>query len=204
MADEVIVETNWILDVALHEDESSETLFTYVVAGHLPLLLPSFCIAESVKSLETKQSGWAAVARKLAEIRGDITRSKTLSPVAIESLERAEFALVQISDVAGSEFWEVLGKIVRVADQVVLSHEGIQLTAQFADMFKLSPADSAVLAAVTEARRQGRCSRFMSKDTAFSNPGPRGWLNREGIEYFSSAAPIVEPIIQRLKRGGTL
>lgn len=204
MADEVIVETNWILDVAFHQDESSETLLKYAVDGHIPLLLPSFCIAESVKAVETKQSGWGSVATKLKGIRSDIARSRTLLPGAVDSLERAEFALVQMSDAAEKEFWEVLEKIIRVADQVVPSPEAIELTAQFADMLSLDPADAAVLAAVTEARRTSRCSKFMSRDSVFGDQGPLGWLKVEGIEYFPSAAPIVGPITQRLKREGKL
>jgi predicted nucleic acid-binding protein len=184
VADEVIVETNWILDVAFHQDDSSETLLDYALNGHVPILLPSFCIAEAVKAVETKQSGLDSVARNIANVRNDIVRSKTLAPIAAESLERAEFAVAQISDVAEAEFWQVLEKIVGVAQQVVPTVEAIHLTAQFGDMFNLSPADSAVLAAVTEARRAGRCTKFMTRDGAFRAAGPLGWLTGEGIEYF--------------------
>ena len=200
MADEVIVETNWILDVTLHEDAASETLFEYAVAEHLPLLLQSFCIAEAIKAVETKRSGWRSLGDRLGETRADIVRSRTLSPLAAEPLERAQAALVQTSDMAVKEFWEILEKIVRMVRPIAVSPQNIQLTAQLQDMFNLQLADSAVLATVTEARRTGLCSKFMSRDAAFGSPGPLSWLEREGIEYLRSAEPIVGPIRQRLLR----
>jgi len=112
VADEIIVETNWVLDVALHQDEASGTLFEYARAGYAQLFLPSFCVAEAIKAVETKQS--------------------------------------------------------------------LRLTAQFRDLFNVSPADSTVLATVAEVRRAGLCSRFMSRDAVFEGPGPGGWPEREG------------------------
>ena len=71
MTDEVIVETNWILDVTFHEDAASEALFEYAVAEHLLLLLPSFCVAEAIKAVETKRSGWRSLGDRLGETRAD-------------------------------------------------------------------------------------------------------------------------------------
>ena len=88
----------------------------------------------------------------MARTRSDIARSRTLSPLAAEPLERAQAALVQTSDVAEKEFWEILEKVVRIARPIPMSPQNVQLTAQLRDMFNLQLADSAVLATVTEAR----------------------------------------------------
>jgi len=46
--DVVAVETNWILDVTLHQDNDSEELLLQAQHGVVQILLPSICIAESV------------------------------------------------------------------------------------------------------------------------------------------------------------
>ena len=199
MADEIIVETNWVLDVALHQDEASGTLFEYARAGYAQLFLPSFCVAEAIKAVETKQSFWHSLATRLAETRAVVIRSTTLTPLT-EPLEQAEFALAQIGDSAEREFWGTLEQITAVTRLVEPTSETVRLTAQFRDLFNVSPADSTVLATVAEVRRAGLCSRFMSRDAVFEGPGPGGWLEREGIEYYRSAAPVVGPIRQRLER----
>ena len=116
------------------------------------------------------------------------------------ALERAQAALVQMSDMAEKEFWEILEEVLRVTRPVPVNPQAVRLTAQLRDMFNLRLADSAVLATVTEARRAGLCSKFMSRDAAFASPGPVSWFEREGIEYLRSADSIVGPIRQRLQR----
>ena len=44
--DGVAVEANWLLDVALRQDEGSEELLAPAKQGIVQLLLPSICIAE--------------------------------------------------------------------------------------------------------------------------------------------------------------
>jgi hypothetical protein len=199
MADEILVETNWILDACFHQDDASEALLDYAGAGHVAILLPSFCLAEAIKAVETKTAVWDSLAIRLRDTRADVSRSRTLAPFA-ENLQQAEFALAGMADAAEREFWDVLGRIVTVARLVEPTKEGVALTARVRDLFKLSPADSAVLATVSEARRTGVCSSFMSRDGIFGTPGPRGLMEREGIVYHSNAAPIVGPIRQRLER----
>jgi hypothetical protein len=52
----IVVETNWIVDVALRQDEPSAELFACARDKRVHLYLPVFCIAEATKNVETKQA----------------------------------------------------------------------------------------------------------------------------------------------------
>ena len=63
--DVVAVETNWVLDVTLHQDEGSEELLTQAEHGVVQLFLPSICIAESIKRFESMRQSWVDLERGL-------------------------------------------------------------------------------------------------------------------------------------------
>ncbi len=58
MPEGLIVETNWLLDVALQRDPGSLAIWTLSEEQNLELFLPSLCIAEAVKAFESQRRIW--------------------------------------------------------------------------------------------------------------------------------------------------
>ncbi len=154
MIPEVAVETNWILDVALEQDPASQELFAYAVRRDIQLFLPSFSIAEAIKSLEAKQRVWRDLSGQLQKARGEFGRS-TLTNPSREHLDQAITALAYVHDLVETRFWAILGEISRVTRITEATPQILELTAQIRDFLKLSPADSAVLATVVSLKKAG-------------------------------------------------
>ncbi len=199
-AGEVAVETNWILDVALHQDQASEELLTYTEQRHVRLFLPSFCIAEAIKAFESRRQDWEDLERRIRAGRREILRSSSLQ-FPDGALGAAADVLAQVADVAEQEFWRMLERIAAVTDLLEPTPELVALTADLRQFLDLEPADAAILAHVVIARRADVCRSFMSRDEHFRNDVTRAWMTREGIEFFDSPYPVIGPIRARLGRG---
>lgn len=197
MIREVVVETNWLWDVVLQQDGASQELFDH--AGHraLTLFLPSFALAEAIKTLEAKQHGWRALAQDLARAQRELERSDlTRDPGA--QLQGALDALGRLDALIEARFWSVLTEVAGIGQIVEPTHEVVRLTTEIRDSLRLSPADSAVLATVVSLHRAGRGHVFLSRDRqAFGSQAVLDYMTREGVTYHDSANPIVGPLRRR-------
>jgi predicted nucleic acid-binding protein len=164
-----IVETNWILDVALERDVDSLRLWQLFKEGAVELFLPAFCVTEAVKALESMQGHWHQMAKKLRGHAGDIQRSASLN-AHVDRLEKAAQALDELEDRAEELLWNTLQDIAKSTRSVSLTAEAIGLVADIRAHLDHSPADSAVLAtAVVTNRAEGEKIAFMSRDNAFKS-----------------------------------
>src|SRR4030095_3982578 len=105
--DIVAVDTKWVLDVALHQDEGSEELLTQAQQGVVQLLLPSICIAEAIKRFESIRQSWIDLERSIRNTVREIMRSSQLR-FAEARLVPAIETLTEVSAIAEREFWRVL------------------------------------------------------------------------------------------------
>jgi predicted nucleic acid-binding protein len=193
-----IVETNWILDVALERNADSIRLLHLAQVGTLELLLPAFCLTETVKALENMQSHWREAENALLSHTADIERSKTLGTYAV-ALGAAQKALAELKDQAEARVWSTLPLIVEATRSLPLTREIIELTADIRDQLKHTPADSAVLATVIVTNRQEK-TPFMSRDErAFGGRRRKGkrqatekYLEQEGVVFFDSATELLQ------------
>lgn len=191
--DIVAVETTWVLDVALHQDEGSEELLAQAERGIVQLFLPSICVAESIKRFESIRQSWIELERSIKKVSREIMRSVHLR-FAEARLEPATDALIEASGVAEREFWQRLEHVTRTTTLIEPQPETLTLTADIRTFLDLEPADASVLATVVTARRNGTCRKFISRDTDFQTDGVRAYMNHEGLEYLDSAYPIVGPL----------
>lgn len=191
---EVIVETNWVVDVALQQEEASVELFDQAQAGHVRLFVPTFCIAEATKNVELKQAELRRIlADQLPRLRHELSRS----PVTRDSgvpIDQLIVALAAAHDSMTAAFWPRLREIVGLVTLLHPRPETIDLTATVYDSLKLSPADASVLASVILASREHTCRAFMSRDADFSQTAVKEHLAAEGIQFYGSALPIVGPL----------
>lgn len=193
--DVVAVETNWVLDVALHQDQGSEELLLQAQHGIVQLLLPSICIAESIKRFESIRQSWTDLERNTRKITREMMRSPQLHFVE-ERLASAADALTEASDVAEREFWRVLEVVTQVTRLIEPQPSTVALTAEIRTFLKLEPADASVLATVLTARRAEMCRKFISRDTDFQPDDVLAYMRNETLDYFDSVYPIVGPLRQ--------
>ena len=196
--DAVAVETNWVLDVTLHQDQGSEELLRQAELGLVRVFLPSFCVAESIKRFEAIRQEWNDLQQALKKAAREILRSPHLA-FADERLRGSVEILAEASDVAEGEFWGALERVVRTARLLTPGPETVALTAELRDFLGLEPADAAVLAEIVLARRSDTCRRFMSRDVDFQAAPIARFMADEGIEYLDSPFPIVGPLRSRVK-----
>jgi predicted nucleic acid-binding protein len=195
--DVVAVETNWLIDVALHQDEGSEELLAQAEHGIVQLLLPSICIAESIKRFESIQQDWVRLEQDIRKTLREIMRSQHL-PFAEGRLTPATEALTEVSGAAETEFWRVLERVTRVTRLIEPQAETVALTADIRTFLNLQPADAFVLATIVTARRADICRKFMSRDSDFLADEVSAYLRAQGVEFFESAYPIVGPLRQHM------
>lgn len=189
----VVVETNWVLDVTLHQNEASEDLLRFARAGHVELLLPSFCIAEAVKNFESKQNRWKTLEDAISREKEEALRGELLQFVD-GPLTVAANTLAELADQAETEFWDRLAEITGVAKVVEPTPAVIHRTMEIRQLLGLDPADAAVLATVVEMRLQGIADVFVSRDTDFGDEPVRAYIADQNITYHGSALPITGPL----------
>jgi hypothetical protein len=195
----VVVETNWILDVALHRNQGSEELCEYAERGYIQLFLPSFCIAESVKVFEGIQRTWKGLGAQSGRVRDELLRSAFID--AANSLDLAQVLLAAATDIAEADLWAGLERVTPLVTLLPPTVDTVRATADMRQFLDLTPADASVAANVVDACRKGICRRFMSRDRVFAEEPVRTYLVAEGVEVETSPLPIIGPIRQRLQEG---
>jgi hypothetical protein len=190
LVDEVVVETNWILDVALEQDSGSVELFEYGRRGEMRLFLPSFSVAESIKNIETKGKALTSAAGSVDTQRGLFA----LVDGCTETMDAALIAMAALGDRIEERFRLILEEVTKFATLIEPTPDTVRLTSEIRGLLKLSPADSTVLATVSALVRTGGCGSLMSRDkSAFSHPDTQKYMQANGITYYDSAHPIVGP-----------
>jgi predicted nucleic acid-binding protein len=156
--------------------------------------MPTFCIAEATKNVESKQAELRRIrADQLPRLKHELSRSPATRH-ACSQIDELILALAGAHDAITTAFWPSLREIVRVVNLLHPRPDTIDLTAEIYDALKLSPADSSVLASVIVASRDGICRAFMSRDSDFSQPAVREHMAAAGLTFFDSALPIVGPL----------
>jgi predicted nucleic acid-binding protein len=184
---QVAVETNWIIDVALQRDAGSQRMWNLAQEGRLTILVPSVCLAESVKALETQFRVWRSLAGELQRIAAEARRSDLLAALTTP-LVAAQTALVDLEDTAEAQFWETLEQISRRVHLLEPGAAIISKVSTVRELLNLSPADALVLATLTESPAHSGIGNFISRDKrAFDTPQLRLYLANFGITYHPDA-----------------
>jgi predicted nucleic acid-binding protein len=183
MPEGVIVETNWLFDIALQRDPGSQTIWQLAQAGRLDLYLPALCVTESIKAFELQHRGWGQLMSQITGTLSDLRRSAVfMSQVSV--LSGAHDALDEVRDRAEAELWDSLDQICDRAALLDLNRATVLLARSLRDLLALDPADALILAAVEEASNAAKCSRFMSRDSVFNAEAVRAYMASRRIEFF--------------------
>lgn len=110
----VIVETNWILDIALGQHEASATLLDLAQRDQIQLFLPVICLTEAIKAFEGKRGQWRDLANRLVATAADLGRNMQLDAFVI-SVRGAATLMVETGDTLDQRLWETLEEARRIA-----------------------------------------------------------------------------------------
>lgn len=193
----LVVETNWVVDLALRRNDTSLAIWDAATHNELTLFLPAICVAESVKRLERLQSGWYSLADQLEREANEIRRYSALAD-STKAFDGTRDELARLADQTEKRFWATLEEVSQRAQLLDVGYDTIRLAHSIRDFLNLSPADAAVLATVVSAKEQDLCSRFFSRDKkAFGKPPAFEFMREKGILYYSDPAHCLHSI-----RGG--
>ena len=183
MPESLIVETNWLVDVALERDAGSVHIWRLREAERIAILIPAFALAEAIKRIEFDRRRWNDLFGRIENAGRDLARSRLFAAQA-EDLAAAAGSLADASNIAERQLWQTLDRITAQADLVELQRTTLLLARELHDRFKLDPGDSTVLASVIEAQRMGRCDTFMSRDSVFAKPDIVQYLASQNVDLY--------------------
>lgn len=189
MPEAAIVETNWILDVALGQHEPSISLMNLAQRGEVQLFLPVVCLTEAIKAFEGKRGQWWDLANRLESVATDLGRNALLGELIVNVRGTATL-LVGTGDALEQRLWETLETVCRITSPLGIDTDTLSLAREIRDLLALSPADSAVMATVVGA--YGTCREFISRDRrAFDTAESRFYLKTVGITYYADPAHFI-------------
>jgi predicted nucleic acid-binding protein len=185
----VVVETNWILDVALGQHEPSTSLLDLARRDEVQLFLPVICLTEAIKAFESKRGQWRDLANRLTATAADLGRNTQLDAL-VDSVRTASTLMVETADSLEQQLWETLEEARRIASPLGMDADTLSRAREIRNLLGLSPADAAVLSTVVGAR--DTCDEFISRDRrAFDTDESRSYLRGVGITYYADAAHFI-------------
>ncbi len=191
MRSRVIVDTNWLLDIALRRDGEAERLWDRVRTGTFELLVPAFCLMEAIKTVETMRGHWTDTRNALARHAGDLRRSAALG-AHVTALEAAALAFDDVKDRAERQVYSTLQEVAAASGSLVLDVEALARIADIRTQLNPSPADAAVLATVVVTNeREASAVPFLSRDAWFGRAAPARFLRDRQIPHFADAGALL-------------
>ena len=165
--------------------------------GQIEIYIPSFCLAESIKLLESVRAVWRGLAESLRTQLTELTAARSLG-FDTTPLRTLREALVFLGDEAEARLWLTLEQVSQHARLIEISHESIVRSREYRDLLKIPSADAMVLAAMVHVLEQDACRAFMSKNTNdFDTPALRAFFEEKGITYYPSPAAFLRAFRSR-------
>ena len=199
----VYVESNFVLEYALQQDESDPCIEIVKLAsdGKLKLLIPAFSLAEPHQAIAGKAKARARLGEDLRRHLGELGRSKPHReiPATFDALAGALIASAQFER---EGVRRAVFTMLQTAEIIPLD-AGILRSAAAIDLeYRLSGQDSIVLASVLShlERTAPPESCFLNRNTRdFDDPDIRERLERFGCKFFAKFAVALAYISSRVK-----
>ena len=212
----VYVETNFVLEVALEQEEweSCQTLLKLGAAGTVALAVPAYALVEPIETLVRRDKSRKELAERVRSELRQLGRSE-----AYRRYTDSHQALVELLIRSGGEeverYTETRLQLIEVATIIPLDRETVTRASSAQATYGLSQQDALVYASVvTHLEDSGdQTSCFITRNTRdFSEPGIRAELDSrrckllfsfaEGVGYVSQ--PNQTSVTQQNKRIGNL
>lgn len=194
----VFVETNFVLELALEQHESSacDKLVELARATLIRLLLPAYSLIEPHETLTRRRLDREALRSRVSSELTQLARSKSLAERAAASQEIVEL-LVESTVYETNAIEQVKQRLWLVGDVLPLDLDVLRSAAKCQSDYDLSPQDAIVYASI-----RARLELDHASDSCFVTRNPRDFDNTDlrqdlasfNCKYFSSFATALRYI----------
>lgn len=199
----VFVETNYVLELALEQEESSicEKLLKYGRTNAIRLLLPAYSLIEPHETLTRRRLDRDALRTRVEAELTQMGRSSYLAERVGASRELVQL-LTDSAEFETEHIEKAKERIWSVAEVLPLNHEVLRNAAHYREKFEFSPQDAVVYASIRArlAVDHGSTSCFVSRNPAdFETRRVRRDLATFNCKYFASFEIALQYIEHTLK-----
>ena len=185
----VYIETNFVLEYALEQDESDACveIIKLAAAGKLRLQVLAFSLAEPHQAIAAKAKARARLSEDLRRHLGELGRSKPHCEIPA-TFEALAVALAASAQSEGEGVRRAVSTILQAAEIVALDGQILRSAAEIVDKYGLSGQDSIVLASVLShlEKTKPRESCFLNRNTKdFDDPDIRELLEGFRCKFFA-------------------
>lgn len=162
----VLAESNFVLEIALRQDEASHAnrILELAEAGDIRLVVPAYALAEPLHKLGRDRKNFRELAERLREAVQQMSRSADFSRLEATSVEIMT-ALAVKPDVDKRAYDEASRRILAAAEIVPMTGPQLSLAMSGPKLF-LGPQDSVIFSAVSQflEAHPGETSIFVNKN----------------------------------------
>ena len=200
----VFVETNFIIEVALEQQESSscDVLLQLAEQGAIRLLLPAYSFIEPHETLTRRHHDREVLRARVSNELSQLSRSAPLTERVAASQEVVKL-LIDSAEYETKRIEQVKQRLWTVGEVVPLDINVLRNAADCQSKFDLSPQDAVVYASIRsrlEFEHQAP-SCFISRNPAdFDDPDLRQDLTEFNCKFFSSFATALRYINHTLDK----
>jgi len=198
----VYVESNFILEVALGQEQSSdaEWILTLAEQRRIELVFPGFALSEPFSTITHRGRERKRLCSSLTEHlrqlqrsqpHQDVVKNLLFAPIVLGEIERKEIDLLE----------STTKRVLFAGTVVELTVVTFDRAVRYERQYGLSPQDSIILSAVMndlEARARPSSKYFISRNWKdFGDPGILAELKAQNCNYLEGFAEL-KPLIDRV------
>lgn len=164
----VYVESNFVLDLALKQEETvaCEELLRLAESRTIELVLPAYALIEPNETVVRRQRDWASFRNQQDKLVTEHRRSTAMANVAARNREASGLLLTAEQELT-RRYAEIRGKLLACAELIPIDHPAIREAEQFRTEFGLRLPDALMLASVlADTARRPSQSLFLNRNTS--------------------------------------
>ncbi len=194
----VFVESNFVIEVALEQQEASscEALLQLAEEGAIRLLLPAYCLIEPHETLTRRHLDREALRAGVSKELAQLARSTPLAERVAASQEIVKL-LVDSAEYETKRIDQVKQRVWTVGEVLPLNLSVLQNAVDCQTKFDLSPQDAVVYSSIRARLELDHVSAscFVSRNPGdFDDPDLRQDLAALNCKYFSSFVTALQYI----------
>jgi predicted nucleic acid-binding protein len=199
----VFVETNFVLEVALEQQDSQscERILELASSGAIRLVLPAYSLVEPYETLTRRHRDRESLRKQIVGELKQLARSAPLAQRVATSQDVVKL-LAESAEHETRQIEMVRARVLSLAEVLPLTNVVINRAADCQTKYDLSPQDAVVYASIRASLDADHTAEsiFISRNPAdFRNPDLRQDLASVQCKYFSSfaiAAQFIEHVVE--------
>ncbi len=205
----VYIESNFMLEIALEQEQSSaaRSIFSLAESRQIELAYPSFVLSEPFESVMRARRERNTTYKSLEKVLSDLERSEPHKQIMLD-LKPVINVLKNAHKMQIDLLYTIFGQLARIGRCIHIDASIFGDASAYRDSLDLSPQDSIIYSAmVADLKKQPEQERkcFLSRDRkAFGNDDYRSVkaeLEKHNCRYIGSFTQALDFIRSSLKKG---